>query len=345
MSLFQYDFMIRALIGALVIGLTAPALGIYLVQRRMSLIGDGVGHVALTGVGVGLLLNQSPVLMAVLVAAVAAVAIELIRERGRTSGDVALAMLFYGGIAGGVMLVGLSGSRSNANLMAYLFGSLTTTSPQDLVVIVILSVVVLATMLTLRPALFAISHDEEYARVSGLPVRTLNLLLAVTTAVTVTIAMRAVGLLLISALMVVPVATAQLFTRGFLGTMLTAMGLGLLASGSGVWLAGTANTALGATIVILAIGLFLVVAVGVAVHRALGRRSAVPRSAPLVEPCDVVLDPAARTASDPAPTPVDAPADGARPGPIPADRSPGGDVPARSAGTGPVQPVGVRREP
>ncbi|MEO3818400.1 metal ABC transporter permease [Plantactinospora sp. B24E8] len=294
MSLFQYDFMIRALVGALVIGLTAPALGIYLVQRRMSLIGDGVGHVALTGVGVGLLFNTSPVLMAVLVSAVAAVAIELIRERGRTSGDVALALMFYGGIAGGVMLVGLSGSRSNANLMAYLFGSLTTTSPQDLTVIVVLAVVVLTTMLVLRPALFAISHDEEYARVSGLPVRALNLLLAVTTAVTVTISMRAVGLLLVSALMVVPVATAQLFSRGFVATMVTAMGIGLVASGSGVWLAGTANTALGATIVILAIAIFLLAAVGTAVRRALGRRRAVPsgRPTPVVEPCDVVLEPA-----------------------------------------------------
>lgn len=289
MSLFQYDFMIRALIGALVIGLTAPALGIYLVQRRMSLIGDGVGHVALTGVGVGLLLNRSPVLAAVLVAAIAAVAIELVRERGRASGDVALALMFYGGIAGGVMLVGLSGSRSNANLMAYLFGSLTTTTPRDLVVIVVLAVAVLAIMLLLRPALFAICHDEEYARVSGLPVRALNLLLAVTTAVTVTIAMRAVGLLLVSALMVVPVATAQLVTRGFAGTMALAMTLGLLASGFGVWLAGAANTALGATIVVLAIGLFLVVALGVALRRALGRRRAVPAAVPPAEPCDVVL--------------------------------------------------------
>ena len=289
MSLFQYDFMIRALIGALVIGLAAPALGIYLVQRRLSLIGDGVGHVALTGVGVGLLLNRSPVIAAVIAAVIGAVAIELIRERGRTSGDVALALLFYGGIAGGVMLVGLSGNRSNANLMAYLFGSLTTTSPQDLVVIVVLAVVVLTTMIALRPALFAICHDEEYARVSGLPVRALNLLLAVTTAVTVTIAMRAVGVLLISALMVVPVATAQQVTGGFRTTMAAAMGLGLLASGSGVWLAGTANTALGATIVVLAIILFLVVAVAAALRRAVHRR-AVPVPPPVLEPPEVVLE-------------------------------------------------------
>jgi zinc transport system permease protein len=291
MSLFQYDFMIRALIGALVIGLTAPALGIYLVQRRLSLIGDGVGHVALTGVGVGLVLNHSPVITAVIVAALGAVAIELIRERGRTSGDVALALLFYGGIAGGVMLVGLSNNSSNANLMAYLFGSLTTTSPEDLVVIVVLAVLVLVTMIALRPALFAICHDEEYARVSGLPVRALNLLLAVTTAVTVTIAMRAVGLLLISALMVVPVATAQQLTRGFLSTMAAAMGLGLLAAGSGVWLAGTANTALGATIVVLAIATFLLVALATAGWRAL-RRHSVPEPEPAAhaqEP-EVVLD-------------------------------------------------------
>lgn len=292
LGLFQYEFMIRALVGALVIGVTAPALGIYLVQRRMSLIGDGVGHVALTGVGVGLLLDRSPVLTAVVVAALGAVAVELIRERGRTPGDMALALLFYGGIAGGVVLVGLAGgSRGGTALMSYLFGSLTTTSRSDLTTIVVLGVLVLVAMLGLRPALFAICHDEEYARVSGLPVRALNLLLAVTTAVTVTIAMRAVGLLLVSALMVVPVATAQQLTRGFTGTMATAMGVGLLASGAGVWLAGTADTAPGATVVVLAIAAFLAAAVGRAGWRALRRPApAGPAPADRAEPPEVVLD-------------------------------------------------------
>ncbi|MCW6005614.1 metal ABC transporter permease [Micromonospora sp. CPCC 205371] len=288
MNLFQYDFMIRALIGALVIGLAAPSLGIYLVQRKMSLIGDGIGHVALTGVGVGLLLERSPVVTAVVVAAAGAVAIELLRERGRTSGDLALALLFYGGIAGGVMLVGLSSNRSNANLMAYLFGSLTTTSSTDLVVICVLGAVVLAAMLLLRPALFAICHDEEYARVSGLPVRALNILIAVAAAVTVTIAMRTVGLLLVSALMVVPVAAAQQVTRGFRSTMAAAMALGVLAAGLGVWLAGEIDTAVGATIVVLAIAGFLAVAVGAAAWRALRQRP-FTRTAE-VEPPDVILE-------------------------------------------------------
>jgi zinc transport system permease protein len=292
MDLFQYDFMQRALVGALVIGLVAPTLGIYLVQRRLSLIGDGIGHVALTGVGVGLLLDRSPVLTAIVVAAAGAIAVELVRERGRTSGDLALALLFYGGIAGGVVLVGLSDSSSNANLMQYLFGSLTTTSPQDLAVIGALGAGVLVAMLGLRPALFAVCHDEEYARVSGLPVRALNLLLAATTAVTVTIAMRTVGLLLVSALMVVPVAGAQQVTRGFRSTMTAAMAIGVAAAAGGVWLAGVADTAPGATIVIIAIAAFVVLTVGGLGWRALRRRPApasVDSPGPEVEPPDVVL--------------------------------------------------------
>ncbi|SCE73933.1 zinc transport system permease protein [Micromonospora matsumotoense] len=287
MDLFQYDFMQRALLGALVIGLTAPALGIYLVQRRLALIGDGIGHVALTGVGAGLLLNRSPVLVAVVAAILGAVTIELVRARGRTSGDLALALLFYGGIAGGVMLVGLS-DASSANLNAYLFGSLTTTSPADLTTIAVLGATIAVLMLALRPALFAVCHDEEYARVAGLPVRALNLLLAVATAVTVTIAMRAVGVLLISALMVVPVATAQQVTRGFRSTMTAAMALGLFAAGAGVWVAATADTAPGASVVLLAIGSFLVVALAAAGWRVL-RRRATPAVATTPEPHEVVL--------------------------------------------------------
>jgi zinc transport system permease protein len=282
-ALFEYEFMLRALVGALIIGLAAPALGIYLVQRRLSLIGDGIGHVALTGVGVGLLLNHSPVITAVIVSAIGAVGVELVRQRGRTSGDLALALLFYGGIAGGVVLVGLSTDSSNANLLQYLFGSLITTSTQDVVVIAGLGLAVLLAMLLLRPALFAVSNDEEYARVSGLPVRTLNLLMAVTTAVTVTIAMRTVGLLLVSAMMVVPVAAAQQVTRGFRTTMTVAMAIGVGAAVAGFVVSAEVNTAPGATIVLLALAVFVLLATGSAVWRVR------PRRAEELEPPDVVL--------------------------------------------------------
>lgn len=257
MTVLQYDFMQRALIAAVLVGLAAPAVGIYLVQRRQALMGDGIGHVALTGVALGILLGAAPVLTAVVAASVGAVAIELIRERGRASGDVALAMLFYGGIAGGVLLIGLSPGGSNASLVSYLFGSLTSVSATDLAVIAVLTAGVLAISVGLGPELFAVCQDEEYARVTGLPVRALNLVLAVTAAVTVTVAMRVVGLLLVSALMVVPVATAQQLTRSFRTTLLLAAALGVAVSLAGVVLSYYADVASGASIVVLALAGFL----------------------------------------------------------------------------------------
>jgi zinc transport system permease protein len=290
MTIFTLPFMQYALVGALITGLAAPALGTYLVQRRLALIGDGIGHIALTGVAVGLLTANSPVLTATLTAAAGAVAIELVRERGKTSGDVALAILFYGGIAGGVFLVNLSASHTNANLMAYLFGSPLTTTPGDLRVMAVLAGVILAVTVGLRPWLFAVCHDEEHARVSGLPVRTLNLLLAVATAVTVTVAMRAVGLLLVSALMVVPVATAQLLASGFRATQRLAMGIGVVVAGAGIWFAGVYDTAPGATIVLLAIAGFALATVASSGWRRL-RRSRHGLDEAASEPPEVVLTP------------------------------------------------------
>ena len=252
MSLLSHDFMQRALLAALLTGLAAPAVGTYLVQRRLALMGDGIGHVALTGVALGLLTGWAPVWTAVAAATVGAVVIEFVRARGRASADVALAMLFYGGIAGGVLLTGLAGSTA-ATLNTYLFGSITTVSATDLWVIVALAAVVLALCIGLQPQLFAVCQDEEYARVAGLRVRTYNVLIAVMAAVTVTVAMRTVGLLLVSALMVVPVATAQQVTRGFRATFALALVLGVLPSLTGVVFSYYVDVAPGASIVVIAL--------------------------------------------------------------------------------------------
>ncbi len=272
--ILELAFMQRAVIAAFVVGLAAPAVGTYLVQRRLALMGDGMGHIALTGVALGVLLNTAPVLTAVIAATLGAITIELIRERGKAGGDVALAMLFYGGIAGGVLLIGLSDKASNANLVSYLFGSLTSVSPGDIGVIVALAACVLAVALGLHRQLFAVCQDEEFARVTGLPVRWLNLLLAVTAAVTVTVAMRVVGLLLVSALMVVPVATAQQLTRGFHATLALALLVGVGVSVSGVVFSYYVDVASGASIVVLAIGLFVLATVAGWLRERLTRRGA-----------------------------------------------------------------------
>ena len=268
MNPLALDFMRLALVSAVLVGLVAPAVGVFLVQRRLALMGDGIGHIALTGVALGFLLGTAPVLTAVVVATAGAVVIELVRQSGRTSGDVALALMFYGGIAGGVLLIGLAPSGTNANLLSYLFGSLVAVSPGDVALISALSAVLLLALAVFGRQLFAVCHDEEHARVMGLPVRSLNLLLAVMAALTVTVAMRVVGLLLVSALMVVPVATAQQLVRGFRATVVVALGAGVLACVSGVLGSYYVDTAPGALIVVLALGGFgLAAAAGALVRR------------------------------------------------------------------------------
>ncbi|WP_148575675.1 metal ABC transporter permease [Nocardioides caldifontis] len=289
MSYLAYDFVQRALIAAFVTGLAAPAVGTYLVQRRQALMGDGIGHVAVTGVALGLVTNTSPTVTAVVVAIAGALVIEVVRQRGGASGDIALALLFYGGIAGGVFLTGLA-DQSATTLNTYLFGSITTVDIGDLWVTGGLAVVVVAVAVGLAPRLFAVAQDPEFAKVAGIRVTAYNVLVSVLAAVTVTVAMRTVGLLLVSALMVVPVATAQQLTRAFRDTLLLAMALGTAASVGGLLVSAEIDVAPGATIVLLALAGFAAAwPVGAWLRRR--RRVTAPFAAPVLareEPHTVV---------------------------------------------------------
>ena len=255
-EILQYDFMVRALVAAVLVGATAPTVGVHLVQRRLALIGDGLGHVALAGVAIGVLTESTPVLTALVVAVIGAVAIELIRARGRTGADIALAVLFYGGIAAGVVLLSRSADGTAGNVNQYLFGAITTTTEGDLVAFAILSAGVFTVTLGLGRYLFAVSNDEEYAIATGLPVVGLNVVLAVVTAVTVVVSMRVVGLLLISALMIVPVASAQALARSFRSTLVLAVVVGVVAAVAGVVISYYQDTPSGGTIVLVAIAVF-----------------------------------------------------------------------------------------
>jgi zinc transport system permease protein len=265
---FELSFMQRALVAGVAVGVFAPMIGTFAVQRRMALIGDGIGHLAFAGVGAGLLAGTWPVWGALGVAVAGSLGLEWLRARGSASGDVALALFFYSGIAAGVVLVGLGGGL-DANLLVYLFGQPLTVDDSEIGVIVGLGVAIVLIVLLLRRVLFAVVTDEEWSRVAGLPVAFVNSLLAVLIAVSVVAAMRIVGILLVAAMMVLPVASGQLLARSFRGTLWSSVVIGVAAVVLGLAASRIWGLAPSGTIVLLASASFTVVA--------LVKRGRVPR--------------------------------------------------------------------
>jgi zinc transport system permease protein len=257
MSILKPEFMRLALAAGAVVGVLAPAVGFFLVQRRLSLIGDGIGHLAFAGVAAGYLLGISPVLTALVASVAGAVGIEQVRSLRRSAGDQALALFFYGGIAAGVVMISAA-KGLNANLFAFLFGSILTITTTDLILIAVLGVIGLAVVLLLYRGLVAVSVDEEAARVSGLPVTTLNIALAALAGVTVAVSMRIVGILLIAALMVLPAMTASRIAQSLRATLLTSIGLGLAAVFFGLIASYYLDLAPGGAIVLVAVLMFLI---------------------------------------------------------------------------------------
>ncbi|HEU0304625.1 MAG TPA: metal ABC transporter permease [Gaiellaceae bacterium] len=253
MSILDADFMRFAFAAGAVVGVTAPAVGFFLVQRRMSLIGDGIGHVAFAGVALGYLLGISPVATALVASVMGAVAVEWLRARRQAAGDQALALLFYTGIAAGVVLVSAAGAL-NADLFSFLFGSILTVTEGDLLLAGVLAAAGLAVIAVFYRALVAVALDEEGARVSGVPVGPLNVTLAALAGVTVAVSMRIVGILLIAALMVLPVIAAGRVAWSVRSTILIAMGIGLGSAVVGLTIAYYANLAPGGAIVLTAAG-------------------------------------------------------------------------------------------
>jgi zinc transport system permease protein len=257
-EILQYGFMQRALLAGLMIGTVAPLIGVFLVLRRLSLIADTLAHVALAGVAAGILLRTYPVGGALVAAIVAAVGIERLRVSGRLFGEAALAVFLSGGVAVAVVLISVARGFT-VDLFAYLFGAITVVQPRDLWVILALGLVVLAAVGTFYKELFAITFDEEGARVQGVPVDALNLLLTALVAVTVVVAMRVVGILLTSALIVIPSITALRLARNFQETLRIAVACSLVSVLAGMVASFYLDVAAGGAIVLAALGLFAVV--------------------------------------------------------------------------------------
>ncbi len=256
LEIFQFDFMQRAFIAGISIGLICPMIGMFIIMRRQSLIGDGLGHIAFAGVATGWLLGIYPVMSATIFTVAAALGIEELRARRPAFGDMILAIFFYTGMALAVLFSSMS-KANNVNLMSYLFGSIVTVSPLDVKVIVGLAVIVLLIMRYIFKELLFITFDEEAAIVSGLPVKKINLIVALLIALTVSISMRIVGVLLVAALMIVPVAASLQISASFRRTIMNAILISELSVVSGLLGSFYLNLASGGTIVLSAVFLFI----------------------------------------------------------------------------------------
>lgn len=255
-EIFQYSFMVRALVAGLLVAISIPVLGSFLVARRYALISDSLAHVSLAGVGAGLLLGFAPIAVAIPITVAGALILEWMRQARRISGEVSLAILMSSGLAIAIVLAGLA-HGANADFNSYLFGSITTTSLGDVITLAAVVSTVLCVVAANYRSLLHIAFDEDSARIAGRRVTLLNYALAALTAAVVVLSLRIVGGLLISALLVMPVVTASQFARSFMSTVLYAVLFAVLAVVSGLVVAFYAGIAAGGAIVLSALVLLI----------------------------------------------------------------------------------------
>jgi zinc transport system permease protein len=255
-TILQYEFMIRALLGGLIVGTLGPALGMFLVLRRFSLIADTLSHVALMGVAIGMATSTSPALVAFATSVAGALVIEWLSSHHRLPGDVTLAVVLYAALAVAVVII--SGSDGfNVDLFSFLFGSVLSISPLDLWLLVALGVAVILYVTTFFSELSQSSFDPDLARVTGVPVNWVNLGLAVLTGATIVLSMRVVGVLLVGAMLVVPVLAGQRLATGLRAALGVAVAFGIASALIGLTAAFYTDLSAGGSIVLTAIVLLL----------------------------------------------------------------------------------------
>ncbi|MBT4341980.1 MAG: metal ABC transporter permease [Chloroflexi bacterium] len=262
----------RAILASVLVGATAPAFGVFLVLRRLSLIADTLSHVALAGVAIALLTKTFAPVVALIATTTAAVSIEELRMRRLLPGDAALAVFLYGALALAVVLISIA-DGFNSMLFSYLFGSVLTVTQTDLWSMASLAIVITVFMLMFSSELAQITFDPDLARINGVRVHLLNLGLAVLTGATITVSMRVVGVLLVGALIVVPVLVSLRITKGLTLTVVVSSLVGVFVAVVGMVIAYYADIAPGGTVVLTAITLLIAVELGAFVYRSFGRHN------------------------------------------------------------------------
>ena len=252
----SYGFMQKALIAGIAVGLICSFMGTFLVLRRYSLFGDGIAHVAFGGISVGLFLGVFPLWTAFIVSIFGGLGLQKLRQSTKISGDSAVAVVLVSGLAVGVILVSSSGGFS-VDLFSFLFGSILLISQEDTIMILALSAGIIATLTIMQKQFLHLTFNEEQAKLAGMRTTLLNYAFVVLASITVVTSMRLVGILLISALIVIPNITAMMFGKGFKKTVFISMSISVISVVSGILLSYSLNVAPSGTIVVIAVGILV----------------------------------------------------------------------------------------
>jgi len=252
----SYGFMQKALIAGIAVGLICSFMGTFLVLRRYSLFGDGIAHVAFGGISVGLFLGVFPLWTAFIVSIFGGIGLQKLRQSTKISGDAAVAVVLVSGLAVGVILVSSSGGFS-VDLFSFLFGSILLISNEDTIMILAISSGIIATLVVLQKQFLHLTFNEEQAKLVGLRTTLLNYAFVILASITVVTSMRLVGILLISALIVIPNITAMMFGKGFKKTVCISMGISVISVIAGILLSYSLNLAASGTIVVIAVGILV----------------------------------------------------------------------------------------
>ncbi|MDR0286292.1 MAG: metal ABC transporter permease [Clostridiales bacterium] len=257
MEIFQYDFIQKALIISVLISILIPLIGVVVVLKRLSTMGEALSHTSLAGVAVGLVAGLNPVLMAAIISIIASLAIEYIRKAFPKYSEIATNVVLSAGIGLAAVLSGFVENPANFN--SFLFGSLIAVGNFEVGIIIVLSVIVITVNVLLYKELFAITVDEEGAKLSGVPVGRINFIFTIMTAITVSVASRTVGALMISSLIVIPVACALLISKSYKQTVLLSIGFAMLFTLSGLFVSFYFDLKPGGTIVLIGVAILFVI--------------------------------------------------------------------------------------
>jgi zinc transport system permease protein len=257
-SLLGYRFFQYALLGGSIAALVCSLIGVFVILRKESMIGDGVAHISFGGIALGLFLGVNPLITALIVAVLSVLAIGYMRRHGLAQGDSAIAVMLAVGFSTGLILISLAGGF-NVDLFSFLFGSILTIGTSDLILITGLGLISIVVVGVFYKELLSITFDEEASRLMGIPVVVLSTILDILVAVTIVLSIKVVGMILVAAMLVIPGLTALQLGRSFRNTVIFAILFGVMSVVFGIFASAVFNVAASGVIVFTLVAFFLLI--------------------------------------------------------------------------------------